>query len=176
MALRFLADEADEDLLEYLSHSHPEVIWETAERIMVAVNTGSGTDGILRRASRLARRIKADLHVVHVNSSGASHSVDSASLERLRQLAVDLGATWHQLDRDDTVTALIEFARHQQITQIVIGSSQRNRRQEVLGGGSIVRRLTRAATTERVDLHIIARRDNEEDAGTTSREIPSQND
>ena len=176
MALRFLADETDEDLLKYLSHSHPEVIWETAERIMVAVNIASGTDGILRRAARMATRIKADLHVVHVNSSGASHSVDSASLEQLRQLAVDLGATWHQLDGDDMVTALIEFARHQQITQIVIGSSQRNRLQEVFGGGSIVRRLIRAAATERVDVHIIARRDNEEVAGTTSREIPSQND
>ena len=168
MALRFLADETDEDLLEYLSRSHAEAVWETAERIMVAVNTGSGTDGILRRASRLAMRIKADLHVVHVNSSGTSHPIDSATLEQLRQLAVDVGATWHQLDREDTVAALIEFARHQQITQIVIGSSQRSRRQEVLGGGSIVRRLTRAATTERVDVHIIARRDDQEMVGTIS--------
>jgi two-component system sensor histidine kinase KdpD len=168
MALRFLADEVDEDLLAYLSHSHPEVVWETAERIMVAVNTAPGTDGILRRASRMATRIKADLHAVHVNSSGASHPADSASLEQLRQLAVDVGATWHQLDRDDTVTALIEFARHEQITQIVIGSSQRSRRQEVFGGGSIVRRLIRAATTERFDVHIIARRDDQEMVGTIS--------
>ena len=168
MALRFLADETDEDLLKYLSHSHPEVIWEPAERIMVAVNTASGTDGILRRASRMATRIKADLHVVHVNSSGVSHSIDSASIEQLRQLAVDLGATWHQLDRDDMVTALIEFARHQQITQIVIGSSQRSRRREIFGGGSTVRRLTRAANTKGIDVHIIARRDDQEMVGTTS--------
>jgi len=174
MALRFLADETDEDLLEYLSHSHPEVVWETAERIMVAVNTASGTDGILRRAARMATRIKADLHVVHVNSSGSSHSVDSTKLEQLRQLAVDVGATWHQLDREDTVTALIEFARHQQITQIVIGSSQRNRRQQVFGGGSIVRRLTRAATNERVDVHIIARDDKEEVVGANSRDKLAQ--
>ena len=159
MALRFLADETDEDLLEYLSHSHPEVIWETAERIMVAVNTASGTDGILRRASRMAMRIKADLHVVHVNSSGASHSVDSASLEQIRLLAVDLGATWHQLDADETVIALIDFAQGQQITQIVIGSSQRSRRREIFGGGSTVHQLTRAANTKGVDVHIIARRD-----------------
>jgi two-component system sensor histidine kinase KdpD len=116
----------------------------------------------------MATRIKADLHVVHVNSSGASHPVDSASIEQLRQLAVDLGATWHQLDRDDMVTALIEFARHQQITQIVIGSSQRSRRREIFGGGSTVRRLTRAANTEGVDVHIIARRDDQEMVGTIS--------
>ena len=174
MALRFLADETDEELLEYLSHSHPEAVWETAERIMVAVNTASGTDGILRRAARMATRIKADLHVVYVNSSGASHPADSAELEQIRQLAVDLGATWHQLDREDTVTALIEFARHQQITQIVIGSSQRNRRQELLGGGSIVRRLTRAATNERVDVHIIARGDKEEVVGAHARDKLAQ--
>jgi two-component system sensor histidine kinase KdpD len=168
MALRFLADETDENLLEYLSHSHPEVIWETAERIMVAINTASGTDGILRRASRMATRMKADLHVVHVNSSGALHSVDSASLEQLRQLAVDLGATWHQLDADEMVTALIDFAQCQQITQIVIGSSQRSRRREIFGGGSTVRRLTRAANTKGVDVHIIARRDDQEMVGTIS--------
>jgi two-component system sensor histidine kinase KdpD len=168
MALRFLADEAGEDLVDYLSHSHPDVVWETGERIMVAVSTVPGTVGILRRASRMATRIKADLHVVHVNSSGDSQSVDSVSLEQLRQLAVDVGATWHQVGAEDTVTALLAFARREQITQIVIGSSQRSRRQEILGGGSIVSRLTRSATTERFDVHIIARWDDQEMVGTIS--------
>jgi two-component system sensor histidine kinase KdpD len=75
----------------------------------------------------------------------------------------DVGATWHEINADDPVEALIDFARHQQITQIVIGSSRRSRWQEMAGGGSIVKRVTRRATGAEVDVHIIARRHDAEE-------------
>ena len=37
LALRFLADETDEELLEHLRRHESNVVWETCERIMVAV-------------------------------------------------------------------------------------------------------------------------------------------
>ena len=162
LALRFLADETDEELLEHLRRSHPEVVWETAERIMVAVTTAPGTDAIVRRASRMATRIKANLHVVHVVRRDARH-IDDAQLDELRRVTSAIGATWHQVDADDTVAALIEFARHHQVTQIVIGSSQRSRWREMVGGGSIVRRVSRRAAGADIDVHIIARRHDAED-------------
>ena len=162
LALRFLADETDEELLVHLRRSHPEVVWETAERIMVAVTTAPGTGAIVRRASRMAARIKANLHVVHVVRSDTRH-IDTARLEELRRVASDVGATWHQVDADDIVAALIEFARHHQVTQIVIGSSQRSRWRELIGGGSIVRRVSRRAVGADIDVHIIARRHDAED-------------
>src|SRR5271169_1565703 len=39
LALRFLADETEEDLLEYLRHHQTGVVWETHERILVGVTT-----------------------------------------------------------------------------------------------------------------------------------------
>ena len=54
LALRFLADETDEELLEHLRRHESGVVWETCERIMVAVTTVPGTDGLLRRAARVA--------------------------------------------------------------------------------------------------------------------------
>jgi two-component system sensor histidine kinase KdpD len=169
LALRFLADETEEELLEHLLSYQTDVVWDTAERIMVGVNTAPGTDAIVRRASRMAARIKADLHVVHVNSSDTARHPDSGRLEQLRQVVSDVGATWHEINADDTVEALIDFARHQQITQMVIGSSQRSRWQQMAGGGSIVKRVTRRATGAEVDVHIIARRHDAEEGRSDER-------
>src|SRR6202167_249434 len=61
LALRFVADESDEELLEHLRRHHPaspQVLWETTERIMAAVTSAPGTDVQLRRAARIALRVK----------------------------------------------------------------------------------------------------------------------
>jgi two-component system, OmpR family, sensor histidine kinase KdpD len=72
LALRFLADETDEDLLEHLRRHDSKVVWETCERVMVAVTAVPGTGGLLRRAARMATRLKGELDVVHVASSDAT--------------------------------------------------------------------------------------------------------
>jgi two-component system, OmpR family, sensor histidine kinase KdpD len=59
---------------------------------------------------------------------------------------------------DDPVKAIIDYARRHQITQIVLGSSARGRWQEFLGGGSIVRKVSKLAADAGIDVHIIARR------------------
>ncbi|MGH9018624.1 MAG: histidine kinase, partial [Acidimicrobiales bacterium] len=51
LALRFVADESDDDLRAYLRDHHRHEMWDTAERIMVAVTTAPGTDAVLRRAA-----------------------------------------------------------------------------------------------------------------------------
>ena len=105
--------------------------------------------------------MKADLQVLHVVSDdGGGRSVND-QLVVLRQLADDLGAEWNEVQSDDPAQALIDFARARQITQIVVGSSSRSRRQELLGGGSFVRKISRLAGQAAIDVHIIARRDAE---------------
>jgi two-component system sensor histidine kinase KdpD len=157
LALRFLADETEEELLEHLASYQTDAPWETSERILVAVITNSGTESIIRRASRIAARLKADLHAVHVRASDSSRS-DESRLEVLRRVCSDVGATWTELRDDNPGKAIVEFARSKQITQIVIGSSQRHRLQELMGGGSVVRRVSRGAAEAGIDVHIIARR------------------
>ncbi len=158
LALRFLADETEEDLLEHLQRHQAKVVWETTERIMVAVTAAPGTDMLLRRAARMAARLKGELNVVHITSDETSRPKDTRALEALRLLADNVGAHWHEIRADDPATALTEFAREHQITQIVIGSSQRSRWQERMGGGSIVRRILREAAAVGIDVHVIARR------------------
>jgi two-component system, OmpR family, sensor histidine kinase KdpD len=125
---------------------------------MVAVTALPGTDGLMRRASRMASRLKGELDVLHVTASDATRPGDRKAIEKLRELATDLGARWHEVQGDDPAKAIAKFAQEHQITQIVIGSSQRSRWQQLTGGGSNVARVIREAGPLGIDVHVIALR------------------
>jgi two-component system sensor histidine kinase KdpD len=158
LALRFLADETEEELLEHLRRHRASVLWETTERIMVAITAAPGTDALMRRAARIANRVKGELDVVHVVAGDSTRPGETQAIDGLRELARDVGARWHEVHHDDPSQAITTFARDHQITQIVIGSSQRSRWQEIMGGGSIVRHIIKAAGAVGIDVHVIARR------------------
>ncbi len=157
LALRFVADETEEELLAFLAAHHQDAVWETTERIMVAVTGAPGTEGVIRRSARLANRVKAELHAVHAKGGDAGKLTDRGRLEQIRQLVADVGGTWHELSGDDPPTAVVQFAKDNQITQIVLGSSRRSRLEE-LTKGSVVTRVLRGAAEAGIDVHVIARR------------------
>jgi two-component system, OmpR family, sensor histidine kinase KdpD len=158
LALRFLADETDEELLEHLRGHESGAVWETCERVMAAVTPAPGTDALIRRAARMASRLKGELDVVHVAASDATRPADRPAIEKLREVAADVGARWHEVQGDDPARTIAHFAQQHQITQIVIGSSQRSRWQQLTGGGSNVTRVIREATPLGIDVHVIALR------------------
>jgi two-component system sensor histidine kinase KdpD len=114
---------------------------------------------MVRRAARMAAGIEADLEVVNVASQGAAPRGRDDGVARLRQVAADVSATWRDLDADNLASALVAYAKSEQVTQIVVGSSQRSRWQELIGGGSIVGRVSRLAAQAGIDVHIMARRE-----------------
>src|ERR1035438_1707490 len=91
---------------------------------MAAVTAAPGTDALLRRAARIALRVRGELDVVHVTVSDATLPGKDRPVGRLRELTVALGARWHQIEDDDPAQAIVSFAREHQITQIVMGSIQ----------------------------------------------------
>jgi two-component system, OmpR family, sensor histidine kinase KdpD len=157
LALRFLADETEEELLEHLRRHREKRLWETRERFLVAVTGAPGTDVLLRRAARMAARAKGELSVIHVVATDAQASKNT-KFESLRKLVSDLGARWYEVSNSDPAQAITDFAQENQVTQIVLGSSQRSRWQELTGGGPIVRRIIRRAGDLGIDVHVIARR------------------
>jgi two-component system, OmpR family, sensor histidine kinase KdpD len=158
LALRFVADESDEELLAHLRRRQPQVVRETTERIMVAVTTAPGTDAVLRRAARIALRYKAELEVVHVTVDDAGLFEDRRPIDALRELAANLGARWHEIQQDDPARAIMGFARQHEITQIVIGPLHRNW-WRIAVGGPIVRRVLEEAGAFGIDVLIIPRRE-----------------
>ncbi len=156
LALRFLADETEETLLEYLKKQHSEVLWETTERIMVAVTNSLGTDILLRRAARIALRVKAELDVVHVVAGDATIQDERKTMDNLRELCSDLGGRWHEIRGHDIARDLIGFAQEHQITQIVLASSTLSWWQKVMGRGSVIRKVLLYASIAGIDVHVIA--------------------
>jgi two-component system, OmpR family, sensor histidine kinase KdpD len=159
LTLRFLADETDENLLAQLQDRKPEVVWETTERVLVAVTAAAENDGLIRHAARIASRVRANLDVLHVTPADGTSARHRAAIDKLHDVAVNVGARWHEIQDDDPVRAIAQFARQGQFTQIVIGSSQRSRWRQLTGGGSNVARLIREAGSYGIDVHVIARLD-----------------
>lgn len=159
LALRFLADETEEELLDHLKSRQTNVLWDTSEHILVGITAAPGTGTIVRRVSRMASRIKADLHVLHIISGEDANRSDNNQLVILKQLTTDVRAHWNEVRADDPAQALFDFARAHQITQIVVWSSGRSRWQELKSGGSIVRKISQLAAPAGIDVHIIACRD-----------------
>jgi two-component system, OmpR family, sensor histidine kinase KdpD len=160
LALRFVADEPAEDFARHLARLRARAQGGATERMLLGVTPLLGAEAMVRRAARMAARIEADLEVVNVAShDGASQDRGrhgDEGLARLRQVAAEVGATWHGLDGDDPASALIAYARDKRVSHIVVGSSQRSRFHELIGGGSIVGRVSRLAAQAGMDVHILA--------------------
>jgi two-component system sensor histidine kinase KdpD len=157
LSLRFVADETEEELLEFLrSRGAGGELWETTERIMVAVTGAPGNAGVIRRAARIAARLKADLIAVHVVSGDAQAT--QASTAELEELVKAVGGRWQTLEGDDVAKTIFAAAVDQQITQIVVGTSRLTRWQSMTRG-SVIQTILRLASDNDIDLHVIARRD-----------------
>jgi K+-sensing histidine kinase KdpD len=102
-------------------------------------------------------RTKADLLVVHVVSGEDQRRSSPEAIERLRQLASDVGGTWQEVVAEDVAAALLDMARQHQVTQVVVGASRRSRLEEPTRG-SVVQKLLRASGQAGVDVHVIAPR------------------
>jgi two-component system, OmpR family, sensor histidine kinase KdpD len=151
---RFIAGDTEQELLEMLRQHETGSSGESAERFMVAVTPQPGMDAVVRRIWRITARIGADLHVVHICNGDTVPLPGHDDLAALRCLAVDLGATWNELEDYDTAGALIRFAIHRRITHIVLGPGRRGRWHGT--SGSVVRRVLRLATPAGIDVHIMA--------------------
>jgi two-component system sensor histidine kinase KdpD len=160
LALRFLRDD-EEEFARHLAHLRSRARKDAAERMLVGVTLVPCAQAVLRRAARIAAGMEADLDVVHVTSHDTvpGRRDGDDGLAPLRHIVADVGATWHDLNGDDVVSTMVEYAKNQQITQIVLGSSQRSRWRELIGGGSIVGRVSRLAARAGIDVHIVAQRE-----------------
>ncbi len=157
LALRFVADETEEELLSYLARIGSTGTWETRERVMAAVTGAPGSESLMHRAARIASRSKGKLLVVHVKSSDAKRMSSDAS-RKLEGLAQDLGAEYQVIVADQVAGALVSFARNQRVTQIIMGATSHSRWKEFTHG-SIVSKVIRAAGESGIDVHVIARQE-----------------
>jgi two-component system sensor histidine kinase KdpD len=155
LALLWLADSVDEGLNRYREEHGIAGTWETRERVVVALTGGLEGDTLVRRAARIAARATGgELLAVHVARSDGLAGSSVAALEKQRLLAESLGGSYHQLVGDDVAEAILEFARANNATQIVIGASRRNPMIAGFTGPGTGMTITRTAGS--IDVHVVS--------------------
>lgn len=127
LALLWLADQVDMALANYRAENKITDTWEARERVVVAVTGGPESETLVRRASRIASKSTAELMVVHVVRGDGLAGLSESRMAKIRELATSLDASLHTVVGDEVPTALLEFAREMNATQLVIGTSRRSR-------------------------------------------------
>lgn len=135
LALLWVADQVDVALQRYRHDQRITDTWETRERVVAAITGGPESETLIRRARRIALRAGAELLVVHVMRGDGLTGASPEVVAKCRKIAEDLGATFHSVVGDDVPTALLEFARGVNATQLVLGTSRRSRLARALDEG-----------------------------------------
>jgi len=153
LALLWVADRVEDSLQSYMADHGIKGTWETRERVVVALTGAPGGDGLIRRAARMATRSKGDLLGVHIRSDDGLSRPPSELLKRHKALLLELGGTFHQVAGNDIPQALVDFAKSEHGTQLVLGTSRRSRWTE-LTRGSVINNVIRLAAP--MDVHVIS--------------------
>jgi two-component system sensor histidine kinase KdpD len=165
LALLWLADQVDTALAKYRAENKITDMWEARERVVVAVTGGPESETLVRRASRIASKSSAELMVVHVIRGDGLAGISESRMGKVRELASSLDASVHTVVGDDVPTALLDFAREMNATQLVIGTSRRSRWARAFDegiGSTIVQR------SGKIDVHIVTHEESKRGFHVTS--------
>ena len=154
LALIWLADEVDQALKGYRKDHGIDRTWEARERVVVALTGGPEGETLLRRGARIAARSAGgELIAVHITSQDGLRTGNPATLAEQRALVEKLNGTYHQVIGDDVPTALVEFARSVNATQLVLGASRRGRITAAFSGPGIGATVVRESGD--IDVHMV---------------------
>ncbi|WP_408641092.1 sensor histidine kinase [Streptacidiphilus rugosus] len=154
LALLWLAGRVDEGLQRYRAEHEISKVWETRERVVVALTGGPEGETLIRRAARIADRAGSDaLLAVHVARSDGLADADPAALLSQRRLVESLGGSYHSVVGDDIPTALLDFARASNATQLVLGTSRRGALRRALSGRGIGETIVELSGD--IDVHMV---------------------
>lgn len=154
LALIWLADEVDQALKGYRKDHGIDSTWEARERVVVALTGGPEGETLLRRGARIAARSAGgELIAVHIASQDGLRTGNPATLAEQRALVEKLNGTYHQVIGEDIPTALVEFARSVNATQLVLGASRRGRVTAAFTGPGIGATVVRESGD--IDVHMV---------------------
>ena len=152
LALRQVAEQVDRSLETYMDAKQIRENWGVRERIAVCVSGSPSGQYLIARAARMARRLDAELYVVHVLREFATREEDPKILEANLRFAENLGALVVRLKGRSVADAIGDFVRSKHITQVIFGRALVRDWKKFLYL-SVVHRFLRESPA--VDIHIV---------------------
>src|SRR4029077_17285991 len=152
LALRQVAEQVDRSLESYMEAQDIRKNWGVRERLAVCISSNPAGQYLVARGARMARRMDAELYVVHVDREfGPKESNQSALAANLR-FAESLGAQVVRLKGRSVADAVAEFVRSKHITQVIFGRAPVHDWRKYLYLSAVHRFLRESPA---VDVHIV---------------------
>jgi len=152
LALRQVAEQVDRSLETYMDAKQIRENWGVRERIAVCVSGSASGQYLVARGARMARRLDAELYVVHVMREFATREENPKILEANLRFAENLGALVVRLKGRSVADAIADFVRSKHITQVIFGRALVRDWKKFLYL-SVVHRFLRESPA--VDIHIV---------------------
>lgn len=154
LALRRTAQRVDDQMVDYMrSHAIPGP-WPAGERVLVCIEGGPKATSTVRHAKRLADQFRAPWSAISVDTShsrrGAAEQQDSVSAAL--RLAQRLGGEPVVLPGEDVADSVIDYARANNVTHIIIGKSRRAGWRQLIGDSITQRMINHAGG---INIHVI---------------------
>ncbi|HZK92033.1 MAG TPA: sensor histidine kinase KdpD [Stellaceae bacterium] len=151
LALRRTAQRVDQQMVNYMRAHAIAGPWAAGERVLVGVNEAPSCAAVVRYARIFADRLHAPWTAIHIETS-RTHRLDEAARDRIaecQRLTQRLGGETVTVPAADVTQGLIDYARDNNFTHVVIAKSRRSRWSELWRGSNTHRLIRRAG-----DLHV----------------------
>ncbi len=152
LALRQVAEQVDRSLESYMDAKQIRENWGVRERIAVCVSGSPSGQYLIARGARMARRLDAELYIVHVMRELPTRGENPKVLEANLRFAENLGAQVVRLKGRSVADAIADFVRSKHITQVIFGRALVRDWKKFLYL-SVVHRFLRESPS--VDIHIV---------------------
>ncbi len=152
LALRQVAEQVDRSLESYMEAQDIRKNWGVRERMAVCVSGNPAGQYLIARAARMARRMDAELYVIHVDREFGPQEPNQSPLAANLRFAENLGAQVVRLKGRSVADAVAEFVRTKHITQVIFGRAAVHDWRKYLYLSAVHRFLRESPA---VDVHIV---------------------
>jgi two-component system, OmpR family, sensor histidine kinase KdpD len=152
LALRQVAEQVDRSLESYMEAQDIRKNWGVRERMAVCVSGNPAGQYLIARAARMARRMDAELYVIHVDREFGPKEPSQSALAANLRFAENLDAQVVRLKGRSVADTVAEFVRSKHITQVIFGRTAVRDWRKYLYLSAVHRFLRESPT---VDVHIV---------------------
>src|ERR1700758_3165582 len=121
LALRQVAEQVDRSLETYMEDQDIRKNWGVRERMAVCVSANPTGQYLIARSARMARRMDAELYVVHVDREFGPKESNQNALNANLKFAENLGGKVVRLKGRSVADSVADFVRSKHITQVIFG-------------------------------------------------------
>lgn len=156
ISLRRAAERVDNQMRSYMRAESIAGPWPAGDRILVCVSSHPLGERLVRSGRRLSDDLSAEWIVAFVETPGHLH-MPAENRERIQHninLAEQLGARVENLSGTSVAETILEYARRNNVTKIIVGKPLRPRWFEILRGGTVIDQILHKSKS--IDVYVVS--------------------